>query len=146
MNYLTTKTYRPARLMSDMDRVFNQFFENSRTPAVRGFDVDIAEIEDGYSISANLPGFSAEDVDVRVEDNLLVIEARELEKTEEKNDEGKMTWYVRERRGGSQKRSFVLPEDVAKNGVEAEMKNGVLSVLLKKKPEAKPFSIKVKGK
>ena len=146
MNYMTTKTYRPVRLMNDMDRMFNQFFENSKAPTVRGFAVDIAEIDDGYSIAANLPGFSAEDVDVRVDDNLLVIEAKELEKTEEKKDEGKMTWYVRERRSGSLKRSFVLPEDVEKNGVEAEMKNGVLSVLLKKKPEAKPFSVKVKGK
>ena len=146
MNYVTTKTYRPANLMNDMDRVFNQFFETAKVPAARGFAVDINENEEGYGISANLPGFAAEDVDVRVEDNLLVIEAKELENTEKESGENSVTWHVRERRSGSLKRSFVLPEDVEKGAVEAEMKNGVLSVMLKKKPEAKPFSVKVKGK
>ncbi len=146
MNYLTTKTYRPINIMSDMDRVFDQFFETAKAPAAKGFAVDIAENEEGYSILADLPGFSAEDVDVRVEDNLLVIEARELEKTNPKNTDENTNWHVRERRSGSLTRSFVLPDDVEKSAVEAEMKNGVLSVLLKKKAESKPFNIKVKAK
>ena len=147
MNYLSTRNYRPVKLMNDMDQVFNQIFETAKVPTARGFAVDVAETEDGYKIAANLPGFEAGDVDVRVEDNLLVIEARELEETGKKEKaEEKLTWYVRERRNGNLKRSFVLPEDVNKNDVEAEMKNGVLSVLLKKKPESKPFSVKVQGK
>ena len=137
MKYLTTKSYRPANLISDMDRMFNQFYTGNAAPAQRGFQVDIAENKDGYQIEADLPGFSAGDVDVRVEDNLLVIEAKVLENTEKEDKEDeKVTWYVRERRQGNLKRSFVLPDDVNKSDVDAEMKNGILSVVLRKKPEA----------
>ena len=145
MKYLTTKTYRPVSLVNDMDRLFDQFFDTAKAPAARTFAVDIAENTDGYRLEADLPGFTAADVDIRVEDNLLVIEAKILENTDGKKDD-EPTWRVRERRQGDLKRSFVLPEDVAKEAVEAEMKNGVLSVSLKKKPEAKPFSVKVQGK
>lgn len=150
MNYLTTKSYRPANLIEDMDRMLNQFYTGNTAPAQRGFTVDIAETEDGYQIEADLPGFSAGDVDVRVEDNLLVIEAKVLENTDKKDkkdkEEENVTWYVRERKQGNLKRSFVLPEDVNKSDVDAEMKNGILSVVLKKNPEAKPFTVKVQGK
>lgn len=155
MKYMTTKSYRPANLVNDMDRMFNQLHNANTAPAHRGFKVDIAEKADAYSIVADLPGFAAEDVDVRVEENLLVIEAKVLENTtkdnkdetenENPNENEKVTWYVRERKQGNLKRSFILPEDVNKNDVEAEMKNGILSVNLKKKPEAKPFNVKVKG-
>lgn len=146
MNYMTTKSYRPANLVNNMDRMFNQLYSNNAAPAHRGFKVDIAEKTDAYSIVADLPGFAAEDVDVRVEENLLVIEAKILDETEKSDAEEKVTWFVRERKQGSQKRSFILPEDVNKTDVEAEMNNGILSVNLKKKPEAKPFNVKVKGK
>jgi len=147
MKYLTTKTYRPASLIDDMDRVFNQFFDSSRAQASRSFPVDIVERSEGYHIQADLPGFTAEDVDVRVEDNLLVIEAKVLDNTEtETNDADADRWFVKERREADRKRSFVLPDDVDKSAVEAVMKNGVLSIVLKKKPEAKPFTVKVQGK
>lgn len=151
MKYMTTKSYRPANMVNDMDRVFNQLYSGNAAAAHRGFKVDIAEKADAYNIVADIPGFAAEDVDVRVEENLLVIEARVLEETakdekDDKDESEKVTWYVRERKQGTLKRSFILPEDVNKSDVEAEMKNGVLSVNLKKKPEAKPFNVKVKGK
>ncbi len=142
MNYLATKSY-----LNNVDRMFNQFYTGRPAAVQKGFKVDIAETSDGYQIFADLPGFTAEDVDVRVEENLLVIEAEVLENTDKKDEtEEKLNWYVRERKQGSLKRSFVLPEDVNKSGVEAEMKNGVLSVNLTKKPEAKPFTVKVQGK
>ncbi len=147
MNYMTTKNYRPVNLMNDMDRMFNQFLETSKAPSSSGFSVDIAETEDVYRIIANIPGFSAEDVDVKVDDNLLVIEAREMENTEKQdNVEEKLSWHVRERKAGTLKRSFVLPEDVQRDAVEAKVKNGVLSVVLLKTPAAKPFNVKVQGK
>ncbi len=142
MKYLT-QTYRPVSLANDMDRLFSQFFETAGVPSSRSFLVDISEEAEGYRIDAELPGYAAQDVDIRVEDNLLVIEAKALESTEEKKD-AEPTWRVRERRQGDLKRSFVLPDDVEKQAVEAEMKNGVLSVSLKKKPEAKPFSVKIR--
>jgi HSP20 family protein len=147
MNYLTTKTYRPVNLINDMDRMFNHLFENTKAPSARGFAADIAESAEEYRVLADMPGFTAADVDVRVEDNLLVIEAKVLENTaEEGKDADKTAWHLKERVQGDRKRSFLLPDDVDKSAVEARMNDGVLTVLLKKKPEAKPFSIKVNGK
>ena len=141
MNYSATRSY-----INDMDRMLQQFHPSRPAAARKGFKVDIAEIAGGYQIIADLPGFSAENVDVRVEENLLIIETRILEDNEkQEKNEDEHSWYVRERKTGNLKRSFVLPEDVNKSDVDAEMKNGVLSVNLKKKPEAKPFTVKVQG-
>ena len=151
MKYLTTKTYRPAtvNLLSDVDRMFNQFLDAGvdRGHTTRSFPVDIAETADAYRIDADMPGFAAADVDVRVEDNLLVIEGKALETAEApKEGENEVVWRMKERRAGSIKRSFVLPDDVDKSSVEAQMDHGVLSVTVMKRAEAKPFSVKVKGK
>jgi len=141
MKYLTTRAYRPLALLDETERFFNRFhdFDSIQT----GFDVDIAETKDAYVIAGNLPGFTAKDVDVRVEGNLLVIEARILEDVEEKSND--TTWHYRERRRGHMKRSFVLPEKVDRNRVEAVIKDGVLSVTLSKTPESSPLTISVKG-
>jgi len=137
MNYLT------ANRISDMDRILNQVFTQQPKTARKGFKIDIAESSEEYRIDVDLPGFSTENVDVRIEENLLLIEAGAPEIGE--NNE-KFSWYLRERKLEDLKRSFLLPEDVNKEDVEAEMKNGVLSVVLKKKPEVKPVTIKVQGK
>ncbi len=123
----------------EMNRMLNQLHTGRPAAVQKGFKVDIAESADGYRIDADLPGFTAGNVDVRVEESLLIIEAIAPEsKTEEK-----LTWHARERREDNLKRSFILPKDVNKGDVEADMKNGVLSVNLKKKPEAKPFTVKI---
>jgi HSP20 family protein len=83
-------------------------------------------------------------VDVRVEENLLIIEAAVPENNGK--EEEKLSWYIRERKPENLKRTFVLPEDVNRADVEAEMKNGVLTVNLRKKPESRPFAIKVQEK
>jgi len=139
MKYLTTRT--PLGLLDGMDRFFNRFYDTS--PAQVGPDVDVAETKDSYVITGNLPGFTADDVNVRIEGNLLTIEAKILEDVEKKSDDA--TWHYRERRGGSMSRSFVLPEKVDKNRVEALIKNGVLSVTLNKSAESRSKSITVKS-
>ena len=146
MNYLTTKSCRPsAGMLSDMDRMFNQLFDAPVVHTSRSFAADIAKTENGYRIQADLPGFGPEDVDVRVEDKLLIIEAKELEQADEKKEDG-TSWFLKERRSGNRKRSFLLPENVDRSSVEAAMKNGSLVVDIAKKPEAKPLNIKVRSK
>lgn len=134
MNYLM------SNVLSDMDHVFHQCRESGKFPVSRRFAVDIAESDDGYRILADLPGFTVSDVEVRVEGNLLVIEAKAPQEADEK-----LNWTVRERLGGDRKRSFVLPDDVDKGSVEARMESGNLFVELKKRPESKPFNVKVQG-
>ncbi|MCG8453360.1 MAG: Hsp20/alpha crystallin family protein [Spirochaetales bacterium] len=145
MNYLTTRTYKPVNLVNEMDRMFNQLFDSAPVSASRSFPVDILENTDSYRIEAEIPGFTAEDVDVKVDDNLLIIEAIKPN-LDTKDEAVKEEWRVRERSQGNRKRSFVLPDDVEKSKVHAEISDGILIVELKKKPETKPVSIKVKTK
>ena len=145
MNYLT------ANRINGMNRLFNQLYSPKPAAMQRGFKVDIAENRDEYRIYGDLPGFSAENIDVKVEENLLIIEASLPEKnnadgTADSETEKKQTWYLKERKEENLKRSFLLPEDVNIEDIDAQMKNGVLTVVLRKKPEAKPLNIKVKEK
>lgn len=152
MNYLTVR--RPATVsnglntLSTFDRLFDSVFSG-----VPGWDawkpaVDIRADEQQYTIEADLPGRSEEQIDVRIEDNLLVISSLEKEKSAngESNGEGSADqngYILRERRNGAFHRSFALPKDADAGNIEATYRNGILSVVLPKKPEAKPRQIKI---
>lgn len=148
MKYLT-KSYRPVGLLNEMDRMFEGFVD-APARAARPFPVNIAETGDAYMVEADLPGFTKDEVDVRVEENLLIVEARAQKEAEKTSDskgekEPEVRWLVRETRRTAMKRSFVIPEDVDRNAFEAVMVNGRLNLTLKKRAETKPRSIEIKG-
>lgn len=90
--------------------------------------VDLAEQDEEFIVTVDLPGFDKDDVDVRVTDHTLRIEAEHEEQTDEESPE-----YLRqERRHESMYRSIKLPEEVEKTGVKAKMTNGVLTVTVPK--------------
>jgi HSP20 family protein len=103
-------------------------------------DFDVKETEEAFAFSADLPGMEAKDVDVTLSDNRLSISGTKEQETEEKGD----TFYRCERSYGAFSRSFTLPAGVDKEKINAELKNGVLSVTINKKPEARPKQIDVK--
>ncbi|WP_135449252.1 Hsp20/alpha crystallin family protein [Tabrizicola caldifontis] len=88
---------------------------------------------DSYRIAMELPGVGEDDVQVTVEDGVLQVKGEKKSEREEKGD----TWYFSERQFGSFSRSFRLPSDADSAGVKAEMKDGVLTVTVPKKPEKK---------
>ena len=140
MTYLTTS------VINDMDRMFNRLFTNPHTRTDQGFAADILETADGYRIEAELPGFTHKDVEIRVEDKLLVIEARlPGEDNSADSEDENLTWFTRERIQGKRRRSFALPEDADTGTLHAELKNGCLTVRLSKRPEARPLTFKVHG-
>jgi len=101
--------------------------------------VDIYETENELVIKADLPEVSEKDIDVRIENNMLTIrgERKFEQKVKEEN-------YLRiERSFGSFSRSFSLPATVNAEAIKAEYKNGVLTVAVPKKAEAKPKQVKV---
>ena len=102
--------------------------------------VDITEDDQEYLIKAELPEVRKNDVKVRVEDGVLYISgARHLEKEEK----GKRYHRV-ERAYGSFTRTFSLPEDADPEQVNAEFKDGILSVHVGKDKNARPKAIEVK--
>lgn len=128
-----------ANRRSELDRMLGGMFNDM--PALDGRQpvVDVVENEDEYLLEAELPGLSEEDVDVSVEDTLLTINAKKQPSDEERR------YLIRERAGGEFRRSFVLPKDADRSKIEARFKNGVLTLTVKKLPEAKPRQIKIKG-
>lgn len=91
--------------------------------------VDIVEHDETFVVTADLPGFDSDEVDVQVTDHTLRIDA-DHEETTEAESEGR---YVRrERRRESVSRSVRLPSEVDADGVTATMKNGTLTVTLPK--------------
>jgi HSP20 family protein len=135
--------YRPRSLdLFDWNRIFERFFEDapqvvSRTPAV-----DIHEDDKGYRMEVELPGLTEKDVEVKVENDMLVISS----KKEETKEEDKKEYVRKERRSYSFYRSFTLPENVKPDKIEASFKNGLLLISLPKAPETKPKLIDVKVK
>ena len=101
--------------------------------------VDIYETENELVVKADLPDVSEKDLDVRVENNTLTVrgERKFEKKVEEEN-------YLRvERTYGVFSRSFRLPNTVNNEAIQADYKNGVLTVTLPKRAESKPKQVKV---
>jgi HSP20 family protein len=102
--------------------------------------VDIIEDTKEYTIKAELPGLTKENVKVSVENGVLEIAG---ERKEEKEEKDKKHHRI-ERCYGSFRRSFTLPEDSSGEKVTADFKDGVLKVHLPKDETAKPKSMEVK--
>lgn len=130
----------PRDTFLEMDKVFDSFF----APRMRLIPteentffaphVDIVDRSDHYEIKVDLPGIRKEDVKVNLEHGVLTIEAsHQEEKTEEKD--GKV--IRKERRTGRFMRSFTLGDNVQDKDIQANFKDGVLTIEVPKmKPEA----------
>jgi HSP20 family protein len=101
--------------------------------------VDIYETDQAIVLKADLPDMKANDVDIRVEDNMLYLKGeRKMEKeTKEEN------YHRVERSYGSFSRSFVLPRTVSSEKISADYQNGVLKITMPKREESKPKQIRV---
>jgi HSP20 family protein len=103
---------------------------------------EVKETKESFVFTADLPGVAEKDLQVQLSDNRLSISGkRESEKTEQSE-----TYYASERSYGSFTRSFVLPEGIDADKAHAQLKNGVLSVAVPKRPEAQPRKISVTSK
>lgn len=107
---------------------------NSWTPTV-----DVFETENELVLSAEVPGINEKDIEIKIEDNTLTLRGeRKFEKeTKEEN------YHRIERAYGSFFRSFSLPLYVNQDTIKAEHLNGVLKIVMPKKPELKPRQVKI---
>ncbi len=125
------------------------FYEPFRSAARKVADwmapvSEASNSEDGYEIVMELPGVEEKDIDVQIQDGVLTIRG---EKRSEKEEKGK-SYYFSERSFGMFKRSFRLPEDAYSDKVSANIKDGVLRVLVprSKKAETQPVKVEVNKK
>ncbi|SFG87483.1 HSP20 family protein [Halopelagius inordinatus] len=125
----------PFREIERMVEEINRQFEQSpwATGGEEAFgrdsvDVDLADHGDEFVVTADLPGFRKENIDVQCTDDRLTIRADRENETET----GEENYIRRERTTEQMRRSVRLPEPVDADGVSATFRNGVLSVTLPK--------------
>lgn len=157
-----TDFWRPMeKLRQQVDHLFEDFNRGSGLSAIgnRLFDVeplwergsvgrglpavDIAEKDDSYEITAELPGIDQKDIEIKISNDSLIIKGEKKEEKEEK----RKGYHLSERSYGSFQRVFSLPSGVNEEKIEAKFNKGVLSVSLPKKPEAikKDKTVPIKG-
>jgi HSP20 family protein len=143
---LTTRQAHPvSRLRDDFDSLFDLFW--NRWPAPWGalserppfWGLDMEEGDNEVVVRAEMPGFEANDIDVRVDDNLMTIQA---DKTQE-SKEGYEGGYERSSR--SFRRTVTLPRGVQADKAQATYRNGVLELHLPRAAEARGKRIPIQG-
>lgn len=129
-------------LLNQFDDLFGDEVRARR--AVRTFvpAVDVEERKTDYRLTADLPGLTADDVEITIENGVLTVSGeRKHKKVEEKDGYRRV-----ERAFGSFRRSFTLPKGVAADAITAHTENGQLEVLIPKPSEETPRKIKVAAK
>ena len=135
-------------MQKEMNKMFDQFFHggtlddgefpaNSWLPAI-----DLIEKENEFLAKVELPGVSKDDVKITLQDNILTIRG---EKKNEK-ETSDSNYHRFERSYGSFHRSLALPSTVNNEKVDAQYKDGILTISLPKAEEAKRKQIEVKVK
>lgn len=144
----TGREWDPFRMMRDMLQ-WDPFREMSPFLGGRGGEqalawvpeFEVKETKDGYVFKADLPGVKESDLDISLSGNRLTVCGR---REAEEKQEGE-TFYAYERSYGSFTRSFTLPDDVAADDVRAELKDGVLALVVPRRPEQQPRKIALKS-
>ena len=124
----------PARNKDSWDRLLESVFDQPLNPlhkvsaAFSSFRVDVKDNGDSYEVTAELPGFSKEEISVTYQDKYLIITGEHAEESETKEGE---KYICRERHSGRIERSFYI-DDADENQGKAEFKDGILKIELKK--------------
>lgn len=137
------------RSMHDMmDRLFSDHFmapfdRFGLSEGMRVFSpkVDISETEKEIKVRAEIPGINPDDVSIEVTEDALSITGT-IEKSNEEKDEN---YYRMERSSGRFSREFMLPAKIDADNVNAEAKNGVITITLDKQPSEQKRKVEIKA-
>lgn len=134
--------WTPFQALWSNDPFLNDFFGDRLPVREGGFEprIEVKETEKNFIIRAELPGLSKEDFKLYFENNHLILEGEKKYEHEE-NLNG---YYRSERSYGAFKRVFRLTDEVDPKKIDAEFKNGLLTVKLNKTEKAQPKQIEVK--
>ena len=145
---MTLTRWSPARDLANVEvGQLNQMFDAAFSgepfgPSAWVPQADIYETaENAVVVKAELPEMTREDIKVTVENDVLTIEG---ERTLQQEGDGVNYQHV-ERRSGAFRRSFTLPSTVDATKVAAGYRDGVLTVTLPQREDAKPKAIKIEG-
>ena len=141
-------TVMPIERLFEISREMDRLFENGGRVTANGDTswvppMDVFETADEILCQLEVPGMSRDNIDIRVENNLLTIAG---EKTYERRQDEKESGYRHsERHYGRFERSFTLPRTIDADRVKARYDNGVLTLSLPKAEQSKPRKITIEG-
>lgn len=140
-----------AKNRENIENIFAEFFNDFNRPSssllsetVRASllpRLNISETDNKYFIEAELPGVKQSDLELKLDNNILVIKG----KTEESKESKERNYFMRERYYGSFQRSLTLPNNINENDIIANFKDGILNIEITKKLENSTKSIEVKA-
>jgi HSP20 family protein len=145
MRYDTSLLDPESELRDEMSRLFDFAFPAlsrvTQSPFGQSFGpaVDLYEEKDNFVLRAELPGMSKEEISLEIIDNTLILSGERKLASEKKDDEHP----VREMGQGRFTRSIELPSEVQSDKIQARYENGILTITLPKKEEAKPKQITI---
>jgi len=142
MNLMRWDPFREVASLQDrLNRAFGGRTERDDEMSLAAWapPVDIAEEKDRILITAELPGFKENEIEIQTESGMLTLRG---ERRFEKEAEGK-NYHRVERSYGQFVRSFSLPNNVDREKIKATFKNGLLEVELPKREDAKPKTIRI---
>jgi HSP20 family protein len=130
----------PRNQISDFDSLFDDFFtgfpvlmgKSDIAKSLSAMRVDIHEDDNGYEITAELPGVKKEDISVTLKNDILTITASKETETEKKK-KGKV--IRRERSSGTFTRSFTVHDGIRQEDIKASFEEGVLTLSIPKRGE-----------
>ncbi len=130
---------------NQMDQLVGDFlrepsgWQGNQEGGLRRLALDVYEDDNGYSVTASMPGIDPEELDISFSENRLTIQGE----TQAQEVDESAKWHVRERQIGRYMRSITLPAAVNADNIGAAYEDGVLTLTLPKAEEVKPRRIAV---
>ena len=153
---MTLVKWNPSKELLNVEREFNKLFNTFNRRF--GFDdstmneelenavwsplTDISENKDQYILKMDLPGVSKENLKLNFHDGELIISGERKQEKEDKDSK----YHRIERTYGKYYRSFTLPQTIQADKINAEFKDGQLTITVPKSEEAKPKELEIKVK
>lgn len=136
----------PFNRLNQINRELNRFFDDRPAgQVIEGTSwtphVDVSEGEDGFKVTADIPGVNPEDIEISLDKGLLTVRGERSTDNEVKEE----NFTRRERFRGTFSRQFNLPDTADQETVSAKSVNGVLEITIPKAKKARPISISVEG-
>jgi HSP20 family protein len=148
--------WEPVREMVTLREAMDRLFDDALTHPFNSIGgslggsfvpaIDLYQTNDEMVVKAALPGFSADDVQITVTNDVLTLRGESKRQNGDGNGNKNPTYHLREQRFGSFERSLALPVPVQSDKAKAEFQNGILTITLPKAEAVRPRTISIKSK
>ena len=130
-----------APLQREFNRFFDELGDNWHAFALAAPRMDAVDTKAGLEVSVELPGLTRDQVKITVDDDMLTVSGEKISEHEESKD----NYRVLERSYGEFSRSIYLPRSLDPEKISAEMKDGVLKIVVPKRDGAQSKTIEIKA-